>query len=152
MEKKTNKSTQFEQDPRTSESEAVEKMGLDVAPLADLCTELWRLRAKMVDPKTHKPREEYRKLNRHLVSVLDILGNENVRIVDHTGQPFDPGMTLLVRSFQPLPGLKNLEVIETMKPSVYQNQHLIQPGEVIVGKPEEEETAKQKGGKEKWKE
>jgi len=152
MEKKANKSTQFEQDPRTSESEAVEKMGLDVTPLADLCTELWRLHSKMVDPKTRKPREEYRKLYRHLVSVLDILSNENVRIVDHTGQPFDPGMALLVRSFQPIPKLQAFEVIETMKPSVYQNQRLIQPGEVIVGKPEVEEAAKQKGGKKRWKE
>jgi len=117
------------------------------ASLPELCTELWRLHRMVIDPQTGKPKEGLKRIGRSLMAAIDILTKDCILIQDHTGMPFDSGMSLIVRSYQDFPGLIRMEVIETLKPSIYQNQKLLQIGEVIVGKPLEN-TPTKKGAKE----
>ncbi len=104
--------------------------------LAELGVGLWRLRQKMVEPGTERPREEMRRAYRHLESVWDVLAEAGVSIQDHTQEAFDPGMSLRVIAFQPVAGLRREQVIETIKPTIYYQGQIIQMGEVIVGAPE----------------
>ena len=110
--------------------------GLDRKAIADLGTGLWRLRLKMITPDTGRPLEEMRRAYRHFESVWDALNSEGVKIYDHTGQAYEPGRALQVISFQPTSGLSRDMIIETIKPTIYLNDDLIQTGEVIVGTPE----------------
>lgn len=108
--------------------------------LADIGSGLWRLRQKMVKPGTTQPLDEMRRAYRHLESVWDAIVQAGVEIQDHTDKPFDSGMSLKVVSFQPMPGLGRERVIETIKPTIYFKGKAIQMGEVIVGRPEKDET------------
>jgi hypothetical protein len=119
-------------------SETVASVG-DEPPeaLTAIATDLWRLRGRLVDPDTGEPREETRRAFRYLRSVWDTLEESGVRIVDHTGEPFDPGRRLSAAAFQPTAGLAREVVLETLRPSVYYHEQQVQMGEVIVGTPDE---------------
>lgn len=106
--------------------------------LADIGTGLWRLRQKMVQPGTDRPLEEMRRAYRHLESIWDALTQAGVEIHDHTGESVPEGgiYALKTIAFQPTPGIAREKVIETIKPTVYYKDQMIQMGEVIVGTPE----------------
>lgn len=104
--------------------------------LADLGTGLWRLRQKMLNPETAQPLDEMRKAYRHLESVWDALKQAGVEIHDYSGRPFDQGLSLKVIAYQPTPGLTRQRIVETIKPSIYLRDDMLQIGEVIVGTPE----------------
>ena len=106
--------------------------------MTQLSTGLWRMRNKMVEAATGRPREEMRRTYRHLESVWDALVEAGFEIQDHTGTPFDAGMSLKVIAYQPMAAMVREEVIETIKPSVYFKGRRVQMGEVIVGRPEVE--------------
>lgn len=106
--------------------------------LADLSTGLWRLRQKMVEPGTKEPLEEMRRAYRHLESTCDVLAEAGVQILDHTNDVIPEGgiYALKTIAYQPTAGLIREQVIETVKPTVYYKNQLIQMGEVIIGTPE----------------
>jgi hypothetical protein len=110
--------------------------GPDERLLAELGTGLWRLRQRMVDPSTGEPTEVMRRAFRHLQSVWDALAAAGVEIQDHTGSEYDPGLSIQVLAFQPMPELEREKVIETVKPTVYYRGRRLQMGDVIVGTPE----------------
>jgi hypothetical protein len=111
---------------------------MDDHVLADLCTGLWRLRRRMVDPDTERPLEEMRKPFRHLESVWDTLAQAGVDIRDLTNEPVPEygSIGLNVLAYQPMPGISRERVIETVKPSIYVGERLVQMGQVIIGTPE----------------
>jgi hypothetical protein len=59
-----------------------------------------------------------------------------VKIYDHTGEEFDAGRSIKVLAYQPTPGLTRERVTDTIKPTIYVHDDLVQIGEVIVGTPE----------------
>lgn len=107
--------------------------------LVDVATGLWRLQQKILQPGTDRPREEMRRAYRSFESTWDALVQAGVEILDHTDTPFSPGLSLKVIAFQPTPGIKRERVIETLRPTIYYKQQLLQIGEVIVGVPEVQE-------------
>lgn len=104
--------------------------------VAELATGVWRLRQKMLEPGTDKPKESFRREYRHLESIWDLLSENGVRIQDHAGRPFDPGQSLEVAGRVPVAGLIRERVQETIKPTIYYHDHHIQRGVVIVETPE----------------
>ncbi len=104
--------------------------------LRDVSVGLWRIKQKMVEPKTEEPLPGMARAFRHLQSTWDALSEAGIEIQDHTGTLFDSGLSLSVVAFQPTPGITREKIIETVKPSIYFNNERIQMGEVIVGTPE----------------
>lgn len=104
--------------------------------LADLATNLWRLRGRMVDPTTGTARDQVRREYRHVETMWDALTQSGIEVQDHTGARFEIGMALKVLTYQPVTGLSQERVRETIKPSIYQRGKPIQVGEVIVECPE----------------
>jgi hypothetical protein len=107
--------------------------------LADLGTGLWRLGQKLIAPEGGPPPEGMRRVLRHLESVWDALAEHGVKVQDHTGAPVpDRGVYgLEALAYQETPGLTRDEVIETIKPSIFYRDRMIQMGQVIVGTPEQ---------------
>lgn len=104
--------------------------------LSKLGTGLWRIRKSIIPEGGSEPAEENRRVFRHLESVWDALSDQGVEIRDHTGEKIMGGEALKIISFQPTPGLVRDQVIETIRPTIYYKEKMIQIGEVIVGKPE----------------
>lgn len=105
------------------------------AALALVATNAWRAMLKTVEPDTGQPREEMRRVHRHLEGIFNALEELGLKTVDPTGRPYDPGMALKVIGFEETPGLAREEIKETIKPSITWHERLVQMGEVIVGTP-----------------
>lgn len=112
---------------------------IPVSILADVGTGLWRLQQAMLQPGTEQPLEEMRRAYRHLQSTLDALDRANIQIQDHTGElvPEGGGLKLKILAYQPLAEITHKQVMETIKPTIYYKDQMIQMGEVIVSVPEE---------------
>jgi hypothetical protein len=106
--------------------------------LADVGTGLWRLRSKMLPAGAKQPSEENRRSYKQLESILDTLKQAGVQIRDHSGEAVPRGgiYTLKALAYEPTSGLKREQVIETIKPTIYFKDRVIQIGEVIIGTPE----------------
>ncbi|RBQ16284.1 hypothetical protein DP939_30415 [Spongiactinospora rosea] len=99
--------------------------------LADVVTSIWRLERRL-----RRLPGDTRTVTRHLEAAWDTLTQAGVKIQDHLDDPFDPGLSIKVLSYQPAPDLDRERVVETIRPSVYLNDQVIQRGEVIVGTPD----------------
>jgi hypothetical protein len=101
-----------------------------------IATNAWRAKIKMVDSETGEPKEDMRRVYRHIEAVFESLKGIGIETIDPTGRAYDSGMALKVISFEQTPGLSKEEIKETIKPAVTWQGRLIQMGEVIVGTPQ----------------
>jgi len=106
--------------------------------VADIATGLWRIDKKTTIDDTSQTQDSVRSIRRHVESTLDALTTAKVEIRDHTGEKYVTGMALRVIAFQPTRSVRIEKVSETIKPSVFYKDKLIQRGEVIVETPETE--------------
>lgn len=108
---------------------------LTLSSIADVATNLWRLRRRLAN----SPDGDQRKFRRHqrdVEAIWDTLEDDGIKIQDHLGDLFDAGLSIKVLAFQPTAGLERDRVIETIRPTVYLRKQIIQTGEVIVGTPD----------------
>lgn len=115
--------------PASEESDAL------VGSLGGLVTQVWRAKVKMVDATTGEPREEMKRVYRHIQSALDLFEQMGLTMNDWVNQPYDAGLPVKVLTFQPTPGLARDTVLEAVRPTVIWKGRLLQPGEVVVGIP-----------------
>ena len=102
-------------------------------------TAVWKLEQRMLDPETKEPREEFRKVWRHVEAIKDALAEAGVDIIDWTGKRYDDGMSLKVVSEEEREGTKEAEIVETLLPTIrFRKEVQLQQGEVVVGRPPRE--------------
>lgn len=105
--------------------------------IAELVTGLWRLRNRL--QSILDDREDLRRLKRILQAVWEAMEAMGVRVHDHVGEDYDPGMAVEVLTFQDDKALTKEQIIEAVKPSVFVHGRLVQWGVVIVGRPVQKE-------------
>ena len=99
-------------------------------------TAVWKLAGRMIDEETREPKDEYRRLWRHVEAIRDALTAVGVDVIDWTGKRYDEGMSLKVVSEEERPGTKEPEIIETLLPTIrFRKQVQLQQGEVVVSRP-----------------
>ena len=103
--------------------------------LCRLATHLWRAKSKMLDPGNGAPRDDMKRVYRHIEGALDSLTQSGIVIQDWLNQPYDVGLPVKVLSYQPTAGLPRDTILETLRPAVIWNGRMLQLGEVIVGTP-----------------
>ncbi|MEO3889326.1 hypothetical protein [Nonomuraea sp. B5E05] len=118
-------------EPVPEEPERIQHDTLSGSSVADVVTSIWRL-----DRRVRRVPGVTRSATRHLEMAWDTLVQAGVKIQDHLNDPFDPGLSIKVLSYQPTPELDRDRVVETIRPSIYLNDQMIQRGEVIVGTPD----------------
>jgi hypothetical protein len=103
---------------------------------------LWRIRQKLVRPGSDEPIDGAQKALRHVQALWDGLAQAGVKILDHTGEVLPGGgaYSISIVGFQPTAGVTREVVLETIKPTVYYRDRMVQMGEVIVAKPENPES------------
>ena len=102
--------------------------------LIELGTVIWRLRLRLT--KEGEVNDKINRTFRDLESAWDALRQGGIEVKDHTGEEYDGGMALKVLTFQPMTGFTGEKIIQTIKPTIYHNNKLVQRGEVMVGVPE----------------
>lgn len=104
---------------------------IKASTMADLAIEAWRL-AKL-KPKNAKERMM---LNKFLKHVKLLLEESEIKLIDMTGKPFSPGMSVEVihteNSSLTMPAEEIIS--ETISPSIIIEGNLFRPGQVITKK------------------
>jgi radical SAM superfamily enzyme YgiQ (UPF0313 family) len=78
---------------------------------------------------------ERRRLERNIEAIVNSLQEFGVRVKDHTGEAYDYGQPIKVVASQPQAGISREVVTETIRPSVYWADHILQRGEVMIATP-----------------
>jgi hypothetical protein len=106
-----------------------------IKAIADLATNAWKAKAKMVDSASGEARDDMKRVYRHIEGMFESFQEMGLEIKDHTGEIFDYGLPLKVVTTQPTPGITKERVIETLKPTIYWQEQIIQLGEVVIATP-----------------
>ena len=118
----------------TEEPQQKENLSDEAHQLASLATHLWRARKRMTDPRGQID-PEYKKIYRPVESAIEELEKLGIRIVDHVGESFDPGMAVRAVSFKPNKLISRPMICEALKPSIFVKDELIQQEDVVVNEP-----------------
>jgi hypothetical protein len=109
--------------------------------LIALAMNAWRIRVKLTDsnrePREEIGKDEMKKINRYCDAMFESLSGIGMEVKDRTGDAFDYGLPEKVVIAQPQPGLTREIIIETIRPTIYWNTQIAQPGEVVIGTPPE---------------
>ena len=103
--------------------------------LVSIATNAWRAKTKMADALTGEIREEMKRVGRHVEAIYRNLAELGIMIRDHTGEAYDEGQPMKVIASKPTVGLDKKRVSETLLPSIFWNDHLIQNGEIEIAVP-----------------
>lgn len=105
--------------------------------LIALAINLWRLENAVSYLQLPWTSPEKQRLDRHLAASKDSLLQLGIEYEDHTGElvPDTGEYALKVIEFIPREDISDDIVVETIKPSVYFNEEMVVPGEVLVGIP-----------------
>ena len=110
--------------------------------VSSLAIEIWRLEKRMQREKEDIAKGENSGLTLifdQMQRIKDVFKKQEIEIHEHTGENYNDGLSLKVLHIEEMDGipLGKMEIIETVKPSVYLKGKVIFPGEVIVGKAKE---------------
>lgn len=103
--------------------------------LAVVGTGLWRARKKMLVMAKRDSSQDLRVAIWAIESTWDMINQVGVEVQDHDSEIITGGEALHVLAFEPSEQCTRETVIETLKPTVYYQDKMIQAGEVIVGTP-----------------
>jgi hypothetical protein len=103
--------------------------------LVSIATNAWRAKSKMIDATTGEFREEMKRVGRHVEAIYRNLAEVGVVIRDHTGDAYDEGQPMKVVASKATPGLDKKRVSETLLPSIFWKDRLIQNGEIEIETP-----------------
>jgi hypothetical protein len=111
------------------------QLSLALRTLSTVATAVWRAKTKLDSESRAELPDGLRNVPRHVQAAWDALAAGCVQIDDPTGQRYVPGMAVNVLTFQPMEGIGSEIIHETVKPSVYFDNRLIQRADVIVARP-----------------
>jgi hypothetical protein len=109
-----------------------------VKALVDIATHVWKARGRMVDSVSGEVRDEMKRIYGDMERIYKCFDELGIVIKDHTGETFDYGLPLKVIATKPM-AIKEEIVTETLKPTIYWQDNIIQHGEVEVGTPNKPE-------------
>ena len=102
-------------------------------------TAVWKLKGRMLNIETGEPKDDFRKIWRHVETIGDALTEIGVETIDWTGRPYDDGMSLKVIAWEKDASLKRATITETLLPTIRFKRgdgvYQIQQGEVVVSDP-----------------
>ena len=126
-------SSSSEVEMRSGNDEDLLELAIEVGTL------VWRIQQRLTNMDDLP--QELRRVSRDLESTWDTLAQRGIEIKDHTDQNYDSGMALHVVTSQPVAGLTQQQIIETIKPTIYYRENIVQRGQVILGVPLETEAS-----------
>lgn len=119
------------------ETPAVPGAGLSDAQIIIIGTKVWRLRNEIIKQADGPQTTSLRYATTYLNALWEQLSDTGIEIRDHTGEavPRTGVYMLKIVAHQPMDGIRHQRVIETLKPTIYFNEKILQIGEVVVGTP-----------------
>jgi hypothetical protein len=135
-EPQTRSASSMREPPEPQPPQPVEPSDLNDQTVADVATNMWRMLRRFSENGHSEVPKEQRMAVRNLNAMSDRLADAGIRVQDHDGMSWDPGLSLEAIAYEPRPNLDGELVVETVRPSIYRGNRCIQRGQVIVGMPE----------------
>ena len=112
------------------------KVNKNILPIfLSIATNAWRAKMKMRDNLTGEVREDMRRIDRHIEAIYRNLEECGIIIRDHTGDLYDEGQPMKVIASKPVQGLQKKRVSDTLLPSIFWQNMLVQNGEIEIESP-----------------
>jgi len=110
--------------------------------VSSLAIEIWRLEKRVQREKEDMAKGEnsgFTSIVDQMQRIKDVFKKQEIEICEHTGENYNDGLSLKVLHVEEMDGIPigKMQIIETIKPSVYLKGKVIFLGEVIVGKAKE---------------
>jgi len=119
--------------------------------VVSIANNFWRAKKRMLDVSSGEVREDMKRIHRDVEAIRRSMvgvgvairyhrdddfpeGEPRIRITirDHTGDAYDEGQPMKVVASKPTPGLDKKRVSETLLPSIFWNDRLVQNGEIEI--------------------
>lgn len=132
---------QHEQHAITSANPTVETRQVEVVPptiskgLVAIANTYFRAKKKMLDPTTGEPHESMARVYKDIDRIGRQLMEMGFQIKDHTGDAYDDGQPMKVITSNPRPEATRKYVLETLTPTIYWNDRIIQHAEIEIVTP-----------------
>jgi hypothetical protein len=112
--------------------------------ITTVATNSWKMKSRVFNEKG-KPREEIKKddikkLARHLDSIFEAFNGMGIEIRDRTNETYDYGLPDTIVSSAPRAGLSKELIVETIRPTIYWQNQIVQAGEIVIATPIEEKS------------
>jgi hypothetical protein len=140
--------------PRGKQAPAEAGVPENLEAVVSIANNFWRAKKRMLDTASGEIREDMKRIYRDVEAIrrsfsgVGILiryhrdddfdeREPKVRIMirDHTGDAYDEGQPMKVVANKPTPGLDKKRVSETLLPSIFWNNQLVQNGEIEIATP-----------------
>lgn len=103
--------------------------------LVSIATNAWRAKTKMLNAATGEVREDMKRVDRHIEAIYRNLAELGIVIRDHTRDAYDEGQPMRVIANKVTPELERKRVSETLLPSIFWKNRLVQNGEIEIETP-----------------
>ena len=103
--------------------------------LAAIANSYFRAKKKIMDPTTGEPHESMARVYKDIERIYRHLEEMGVKIQDHTGDAYDDGQPMKVITSNPRSNATRKYVLETLTPTIYWNDRIIQHGEIEIATP-----------------
>jgi len=119
-----------------TEREAIEARTKDlVKAVAGLVSGLWRVRKNILSGGQMETPQQKRRVVRAVESAWDAMASHGIEAKDYSGEKYAAGAALKVIVFQQAQDVTVDTIAETVKPTIFFKDALIQRGEVVVSTP-----------------
>lgn len=109
---------------------------VEIKTLAAIATYAWKSKSRLKDAGSVEDGGILSRVNGDIGRIWKVLVDDlGLEIKDHTEEVFDYGMPLKVVTTQPTADITKERVIETIKPTIYWRNKIIQRGEVVIATP-----------------
>jgi hypothetical protein len=110
--------------------------------ISSIAIEIWRLEKRVQKEKEDMAKGEpleFSLIVNQMQRIKDVFKKQEIETREPTGENYNDGLSLKVLHVEEMDGIPigKMQIIETIKPSVYLKGKVIFPGEVIVGKAKE---------------
>ena len=119
----------------------VETRQVEVVPpalikgLVAIANTYFRAKKKMVDPTSGEPHESMARVYKDVDRIGRHLIEMGFEIKDHTGDAYDDGQPMKVITSNPRPEATRKYVLETLTPTIFWNDRIIQHAEIEIVMP-----------------
>lgn len=126
---------------RPTSAPLVETRQVEVVPpfitkgLVAIANTYFRAKKKMLDPTSGEPHESMLRVYKDVDRIGRHLTEMGLHIKDHTGDVYDDGQPMKVITSNPRPDASRKYVLETLTPTIYWNDRIIQHGEIEIAVP-----------------
>jgi hypothetical protein len=103
--------------------------------LVTIANHAWKAASRSSNPDSFDSASDLRRVQRSLTGIMEALNEIGLEVRNHTGDTFDYGLPLKVITAQPTQGIEKEVIIETLRPTLFWNNNIVQMGEVIIASP-----------------